>query len=313
MCWNWEVSISFTIWLSLGALFIYKRGSLGFKSTPRDKWDSLLVFNLACVQFWEFLIWMVVYPRDADSNLCPTANTAFTVMVYFHGVLAWPPITNMLAYKTTTGRREYLAFPLFYGFVYTFFGIADLVYTYLYMPWVPRTCGLDGRTNLQWQVALSQSRILPGGYDWFVFTVYPFLFYTPRPIGFFMLGYLFLTFMIPYILLSLGEAASVFCWLGFGICLVYFVEPYVIHFFKTNYPNVMTWDPAAPILAKLDKFLNGKASLINPTITEDVDVDVDDLDMDEDKAARTPLNLSVMTVETELTNSRESNATDLNP
>lgn len=251
MCWNWEVSISFAIFLGGGALWVLKRQSLGFKYTTRDKWNALLVLNLAFVQFWEFLLWLNVYPRDQDVSLCPKANTAFTIMVYFHGVLAWPPIVNTLAWKTTLGKKEYFAFPLFYGFIYTGLGAVDLVYTHLYMPEVPITCGLRGERNMQWEVALSQSRILPGGYDWFVFTVFPFIFYKPRPVGIFMVIYLLSTFVIPYILLTLGEAASIFCWLGFGLFLSYCIEPYFIHYMETRHPVLLTYDPISTILIKL--------------------------------------------------------------
>jgi len=299
MCWNWEVSLAFTVSISLGALWIFKRQSLGFKSTERDRWNSLLVLNLACVQFWEFLIWLTVYPRDADPSLCPKYNTAFTVMVYFHGVLLWPPIVNTLAYKTTKGRKAYFAFPLIYGCLYTLLGLVDIVYTHLFIPSIAITCGLKGEKLLQWHVALSQSRILPGGFDWFVFTVFPFIFYKPRPIGIFMFVYLIATFAIPYLLLTLGEAASIFCWLGVGIFLVFLIEPYIIHYFETRHPILLTYDPISTLLIKMrlkvDKSNLKKKTRLRSPMTSNVEDSGSDND----------------TVDTELEMSKESNEVEL--
>jgi len=270
MCWNWEVSICFSIAIALGSVFIYKRRSLGFKGTERDSYEALLVSNLAFVQFWEFLIWLFVYPRDADPTLCPKANIVFTAMVYFHGVLLWPPIVNTLAYKTTKGKREYFAFPLFYGCIYTVLGIFDLLYTQFYLK-TGFTCGLDGKTFLQWSVALSQSRILPNGYDWFLFTAFPFIFYKPRPLGIFMVFYLVATFAIPYLLVTLGEAASIFCWLGVGIFIVFQAEPHIIHFFETRYPTLLTYDPISTMLIKVglkeDKSIMKKERILTPAVS----------------------------------------------
>jgi len=249
MCWNWEVSICFAIGLSLGALFVYKRRSWGFRGTERDSFNWLLVLNLAFVQWWEFWIWLWVYPRDADMKFCPKQNIVFTAMVYFHGVLLWPPIVNTIAVRTTLGNKKYFAFPMLFGCLYTLLGIFDLLYSQFYLGHY--TCGLDGRTFLQWSVALSQSRILPNGYDWFLFTAFPFIFYKPRPMGIFMVIYLLITFAVPYLLVTLGEAASIFCWLGAGIFLTYLAEPYIILAVETLYPEMLTWDLVSPILTPI--------------------------------------------------------------
>jgi len=241
MCWNWEVSIGFAIGLSLASLFLLKRRSLKLRGSERDPYEALLVLNLAFVQFWEFLIWLTVYDADKDLSLCPKSNTAFTSMVYFHGVLFWPPIVNLLAYKTTKGVKEYFAFPLLFGCLYTLLGFFDFFYSQFDIAG-QFTCGLDGKVFLRWNIALSQSRILPNGYDWFLFTAFPFVFYIPRPLGIFMVLYLMATFAIPYALVTLGEAASVFCWLGFGICLVFLAEPYIQYYMTRRFPFVSRFD-----------------------------------------------------------------------
>jgi len=311
MCWNWEVSLGFTIFLASGSLWIFRRQSLGYKSTERDRWYAPLVLNLAFVQFWEFCLWFVVHPMDEPVDLCPKINQAFTVMVYFHGVLAWPPIVNMLAWKTTQGKREYFLFPLFYGLLYTFLGAVDLAYTRIFLPDVPITCGLRGEANLKWEVALSKSRILPGGFDWFVFTVFPFIFYKPRPIGMFMFTYLIASFVIPYLLLTLGEAASVFCWLGFALFIVYLFEPYVIQYVENRYPILLTYDPISTVLIKLrlKKNKGMKRERLRSPITSraeddlvDVVISSKDLSNRDDDAD---------TIDTELGSIRESNEVEL--
>eukprot|EP01114_Cavostelium_apophysatum_P004693 TRINITY_DN1502_c0_g1_i1.p1 TRINITY_DN1502_c0_g1~~TRINITY_DN1502_c0_g1_i1.p1 ORF type:complete len:305 (-),score=47.24 TRINITY_DN1502_c0_g1_i1:99-1013(-) len=256
MCWNWGVSIGFAIGLSLGSLYILCRRRLGFKGTNRDPYEALVVLNLAFVQFWEFLIWLTVYPPDEDLALCPKANTAFTAMVYFHGVLFWPPIVNTFAYKTTTSRKEYFSFPLLFGCLYTILGIADLLYSQFNIAG-EFTCGVDGEVFLAWNVALSESRILPNGYDWFLFTAFPFVFYRPRPVGFYMAIYLVLTFAIPYMLVALSEAASVFCWLGLGIFLLYLVEPIIGDYFERKHPTIFAFDLFTWLHSK---FRKGKSS-----------------------------------------------------
>jgi len=132
-------------------------------------------------------------------------------------------------------------------------GIFDLFYSQFYLG--DYTCGQDGTVFLRWKVALSQSRILPNGYDWFLFTVFPFVFYKPRPISFVMIFYLTATFAIPYILLSLGEAASIFCWLGVGVFILFLLDPFVAKYFEKHYPRLLEMDPFGPLLTKVERFL----------------------------------------------------------
>jgi len=292
MCWNWEVSIGFAIGLSLSSLFLLKRRSLGLRGSERDPYEALLVLNLAFVQFWEFLIWLTVYPADGDMSLCPKTNVAFTSMVYFHGVLYWPPIVNLLAYKTTKGMKEYFVFPLLFGCLYTLLGFFDFFYSEFNIPG-QFTCGLDGKVFLRWNVALSQSRILPNGYDWFLFTAFPFILYIPRPIGFFMVFYLMATFAIPYALVTLGEAASVFCWLGFGICLVFLAEPYIHHYMTTRFPFVTKFDIVEIIMQRIDILLNKKfkhQSLRSPVTSEqEIDIPMNEREMKQSNDSTTEL------------------------
>jgi len=267
MCWNWEVSLGFSIGIALGSLFIYKRRSYNLPGTDRDTFAAILTLNLAFVQFYEMLIWIWVYPLEADTSQCPKQNIVFTAMVYFHGVLCWPPIINTFCWKTTKGKQDYFAFSYLFGVIYTFLGIFDLFYSQFYLGYY--TCGLDGKVFLRWQVALSQSRILPNGYDWFLFTVFPFVFYKPRPIGFIMIFYLTSTFAIPYILLSLGEAASIFCWLGVGVFLLFLFDPFVAAYVERKYPKLLEMDPFGPLLSKVEKFLGPSLFAYHNHISEE--------------------------------------------
>lgn len=258
MCWNWGVSIGFAIGLFAGSLWIAMRRKLGWLGFDRDRYEALIIVNLAFVQFWEFLIWLHVYPENGDLDLCPKANSAFTAMVYFHGVVFWPPIVNTFGIKTTKGIQEYFLFPLVYGCLYTLLGIFDLFYSQFALN-RENICGLDGQVFLKWHLALSEIRILPNGFDWFLFTAFPFIFYKPRPVGLFMMFYLILTFAIPYLVVSLGEAASVFCWLGTGLFIFFMVEPYLHLFFCKYYPNLIEYD--VPVLKQIDIYFMKKREM----------------------------------------------------
>jgi len=249
MCWNWEVSIIWSLGLAIGSIYLLKRSRFNFRSSVRDKWSWIVIFNLACVQFWEFLIWLTVQPIDSDLNKCPKSNIAFTAMVYFHGVIFWPPLVNTFAIKTTSGVKSVFAFPLIYGCLYTLLGLADFFYAEFQLD-IP-TCGTDGKTFLRWNVALTQNRILPNGFDWFLFTAFPLLFYKPAPLGWIMCFYLILTFAIPYVIVAtLGEAASMFCWLGFGFFLIFLFDPYVVFLIDRYFPSLNHF--ADPIIKRLE-------------------------------------------------------------
>jgi hypothetical protein len=281
MCWNLGVSIGFSVAFFLGSAFIYKRRSFGFLGGPRDTYEALIVMNLAFVQFYEFLIWIYVYPENEDQNLCPKQNTAFTFMVYFHGVLFWPPLVNLFAIKTSVGKREYFAFPLLFGILYTILGMVDLFYTQFKIN-IKTTCGIDGATFLRWSVALSESRILPNGFDWFLFTAFPFVFYKPRPIGMFLFIYLILTFAIPFALVTLGEAASIFCWLGVGIFVVFMFEPYLDFYTKKYLPKVYHFE--LPFVSRIEHYFETKEAnkpqeLRSPAITMNEDDEHEEIEM----------------------------------
>jgi len=232
---------------------------------------------LAFVQFWEFLIWLYVYPAGYDVSLCPKVNTAFTAMVYFHGVIFWPPIVNLFAYRTTSGNKAYFLFPLFYGIIYTLLGFVDFFWSQFHLKYT--TCGVDGKTFLKWEVALTHSRILPNGYDWFLFTAFPFLFYKPRPIGWTMMFWLIATFAIPFALVTLGEAASIFCWLGVGFFILYIADPLIVKLVKMRCPGLLTFE--LPFLSAIEKRME-EATVLPSINSENGENDDDRSDMEMD-------------------------------
>jgi len=142
------------------------------------------------------------------------------------------------------------------------------------------TCGLDGETFLQWSVALSESRILPNGFDWFLFTAFPFIFYKPRPMGLFMMFYLILTFAIPFALVSLGEAASIFCWLGVGIFVVFMLEPYMHMMMRKKFPMLLDFE--IPFISKIEKFFETKLDEKEQVVNDELDLNERKLEKDED-------------------------------
>lgn len=212
MCWNWGVSIGFSIALLFGSLFLYKRTHFKIPGYERDPYSALIVLNLSIVQLLEFAMWLVVYPLDADPKDCPISNRIFTGFVYIFGVLLWPAIVNTFCIKTTQGDKTVFKFSLTFGIVYFILGIVDLIWTTLHPQDYPQafTCATNGVKFLRWNVALSQSRILPNGYDWFLFSVFPFLFYKPVYVGWLIGSYLLGAFSLPYLFVVLGEAASFF-------------------------------------------------------------------------------------------------------
>jgi len=212
MCWNWEVSISFSVGLILGSLYLYKRTSYKIPGYERDLYSAIIVLNLGIVQLLEFGMWLVVYPADADPKKCPLVNQIFTGIIYIFGVLSWPTIVNTFCIKTSQGNNYVFKFSLTFGIIYFFLGIIDLIWTTLHPADYPDqfTCATNGVKFLRWNVALSNSRILPNGYDWFLFSVFPFLFYKPMYLGWSIGSYLLAAFAIPYLFLFLGEAASLF-------------------------------------------------------------------------------------------------------
>jgi len=175
----------------------------------RDPYQALIVLNLAFVQFYEFLMWLFVYPADADPDLCPVPNKVFTSLVYFHGVSLWGALIPFFCYKTTTGPKDAYRFPFAFGIVYFILAVVDLIYSTFKIPG-QYTCAVDGKVFLQWEVALSESRLLPSGFDWFLFSVFPFVLYKPLYLGGTIAFWLMLTFALPFIFVTIGEAASVF-------------------------------------------------------------------------------------------------------
>jgi len=239
MCWNWEVSIIWTVGLALGSLFLLlRKNRLHLRGYDRDRYYALIVLNLAFVQLWEFAIWLNVIPlpENEDYSLCPKWNTIFTSLVYINGVVAWPPIINLFCYKGTQGRKDIFVFTLFFGILYSVLAFSDMIYSTFSLNMT--SCSTDGVTFLNWHVALSLSRLLPNGYDWFLFSVAPMLFFKPSYMGWTMATWLFLTFAIPYILLNLGQAASLFCWFGFGLFIMFAAEPYVVLLAEKKFPGL---------------------------------------------------------------------------
>jgi len=209
MCWNYGVSIAFAVGLGLGSAYLFFRRKMKLKGFDRDPYEALIVLNLAFVQFYEFLMWLVVYPDDADPNLCPKSNTVFTALVYFHGVTLWGVIIPFFCLKTTEGPKDVYRFPFFFGIVYFILVIFDLIYSEIRIP-SQYTCATDGKVFLKWNVALSESRLLPDGFDWFLFSVMPFIFYKPLYVGGTIAFWLMLSFALPILFVEIGEAASIF-------------------------------------------------------------------------------------------------------
>jgi len=263
-----------SIALALGALFILKRRKTKyFTGYDRDPWAALLVLNLAFVQIYEFLIWLFVFPdppvQGDDSPLvnCPKANIVFTSMVYIHGVVIWGTLIPLYCIKTTQGPKDIFRFPMLFGILYTVLGIFDMIYSTFKVAG-QYTCGTDGKVFLEWNVALSESRLLPDGYDWFLFSVFPFIFYKPIYIGATLAFWLALTFILPYAFVQLGEAASVFCWLGLGLFLLFLLEPLLLAVGK-KFPTVGR--AFGKMFSKIEQFRDFCVRFGEPTVTPHVE------------------------------------------
>jgi hypothetical protein len=67
MCWNSDVSIFSAIMGFVCATFLYREGRKAEHNPSStiyptaDPWHAMWVFNLACVQLFEFLIWQDVH------------------------------------------------------------------------------------------------------------------------------------------------------------------------------------------------------------------------------------------------------------
>jgi len=241
MCWNWQVSIISAIALFCGSLFLKKRREWGYKYTNRDHMECLIILNLAFVQLYEFGAWLTVHPADADISLCPKSNFSFTVMLYIHGAIIWPPLINWCAMHTTQGKPEYFLFTLVFGCVYFVVCFFDMLYSHFKLG-IPH-CATDGGQHLNWDIARMGHRMLPNGYDWFLFSAFPLVFYRPKIYGWTVASYLIISFAIPFALVSIGQTASLFCWLGFGVFLIFLSWPYASEYIELHLPSLMAFDP----------------------------------------------------------------------
>jgi len=188
------------------------------------------------------MLWVYVYDANEDIMKCPKINVIFTSLVYFFGVAIWPIIINTWCWKTSASDKKLFAFSFIFGILYTLLATGDMIYSTFFhgaSSQEPISCSTRGKVNLQWHVALTLSRLLPNGYSWFCFTVAPFFFYEPFYLGWAIGLWLMGTFSLPYVLETLGEAASIFCWLGFGLFVMFALEPLFLTLLEKKFPHVL--------------------------------------------------------------------------
>lgn len=226
--------------------------------TPAAKWHALIVANIAAVELCEGVVWLSGPPPYAGSTQgpCPKLNAITTHALFVFGFMNWVWLMPLWGLKTSSGDRSSYKLLLLAGVVSAIGFTARIILGGLsawpdarsadaalgvdFWDSTPRftynaslpvsTCSfrtLGKYPHLTWRFATSEQPWLPNGFLWLLMAILPLLCYQPRDLAAVLSAWGVLTFVLPTILLTPGEAMSLYCWLGFGFEIIFILQPFL--------------------------------------------------------------------------------------
>jgi len=234
------------------------RASIHRHYKPAAKWHALIVANIAMVELCECVVWLSGPGTLAGDTQqpCPMVNAIATHALFVFGFMNWVWImplwglrssdSDRAQYRQLTAAGVISAIGFTARIILGGFGYAadapsahaalgvdfwESTPLFAYNASLPvSTCSfrtLGVYPHLYWRFATSEQPWLPNGFIWLTLAILPLLCYQPRDLAAILAVWGIGTFLLPTILLTPGEAMSLYCWLGFGFEFIFLLEPVV--------------------------------------------------------------------------------------
>ncbi|KAJ3439756.1 hypothetical protein M0813_28039 [Anaeramoeba flamelloides] len=225
MCWNLEVSITFSIIELVAIVFLWYRNY-----SIRDRVYSFFFLLVFFIEFSEIFLWITIPESGEFEGKCPSANVFFTSVTYF---VAWmqPLGINLYCLFTTTKKQDKSKF-------YLSVSLASFDYVMHVISYFVRwgevgsqqNCSVTyGKNdNLTWKWQYIKAWYYPNTYNYFVLSVIPFLFYRPwRAMINFAFPYL-TTLLVTYFVFDTTVFPSTWCWTALMILIFFVLDPWTV-------------------------------------------------------------------------------------